>query len=207
MQGEDPPDNFINYSVLYILSNMLRKCIITETYDNAITDHIYSLFKEGWKLDPWLHSNGRPWTVPNYRDGGPSGQYVWNLVRFEDNDPLPAMDTLTDFQVWLVCNSPVIQIPPVKIDTPSFEDPIVAEELVPHSETVTWVALGYEAPEKLVWAKNRLVRLRASVATDLMSNGLSKITENLLGAMDPDNIVIYLKSIGKLKDAVPIGPT
>lgn len=174
---------------------MLRKYIVTPMIKDAIADNIYPLFKEGWKLDPWLHSSGRPWTVPNYRGGGPPGVHVWNLIKFEDDDPIPEMDVLTDFQVFLAQNAPIIQLPLVKLEAPPFEDPIVAEELIPHGETAKWVSQGYEAPEKLIWAKNRLVRLRASVATAIMGSGLSEVAEKLLSAMNPNDIAAYLRSI------------
>lgn len=167
---------------------------------------LYEDFEDGWKLDPWLHGNGRPWTQyinPSpCSEGATVSAQVWNLVLFEPGD-LPEQE-LSAFQAFIAGASPVVNLPTLKLEAPPIEDPIIAEELVAHGETAKFVALGYEAPEKEVWAKNRLVRLRASVATDIMDGGLSEVAVQLLDAMDNDLIVKYLRDVGKLKDAIPV---
>lgn len=152
---------------------MLRECIKTSE-PKDVADSIYPKFKQGWKLDPWLHKQDRPWTTET--------GLVWNLIKFEESDPMPSMLVEDPHHMWLIGNSPVLrlEIPEVKVSAVQTSDRVVDEKLITYDEVHTLALQGYDMPKDKAWAKNRLAVLYESRAQRFHLDVLDKMTTEYL---------------------------
>jgi len=137
---------------------MLRKLVYT-TSELGIEDHVYPLFREGWKLDPWLHSTNRPWSIQETASNNSVYGFVWNLVKFELNDNF---DSVLG-EKWLMDNSPVVSVQTPKFNVleaakPGEFDNVAGTVSLPHGQTPEGAGWRvYKVYEKVViWLQDKV---------------------------------------------------
>ena len=131
-------------------------------------------FDVGWKLNPWLHTTGRLWSVQTEQH---PLEFVANLVMFEEGDDP------TDPE-WIAYHSPVVNVPIPKIKLK--EEPgeqIITTAIVPHDaiEQEKYIANGYRITN--TFSKNVIMTKHGDINEHLLNEiaelklALFKVTE------------------------------